>query len=217
MKSKIFALWFYICMAVTLSVFAQDAGTPDKESVEKAFAKKPYSPYAGRNFPTRPFFGDTHTHTSFSMDAGAFGCRLSPADAYRFAKGEEIMASTGQLVKLSRPLDFLVVSDHSDGFGFFPQLISGNPKMLADPTGRKWYDLIQSGKGAEAALQIITSFSQGKFPDAIASLPGTPGYQEAWRITIKAAEDANDPGRFTAFIGYEWSSNTAVAIIFIET
>ncbi len=208
MKSKIFALWFYICMAVTLSVFAQDAGTPDKESVEKAFAKKPYSPYAGRNFPTRPYFGDTHLHTGFSMDAGAFGCRLSPADAYRFAKGEEIMASSGQQVKLSRPLDFLVVADHSDNMGFFPQLFAGDPKMLADPTGRKWYDMVQSGKGAEAAIQIIQAFSQGTFPKALEFLPGTSAYQEAWQKTIKAAEDANDPGRFTAFIGYEWTSNT---------
>ena len=77
-----------------------DIGTLDKETAEKAFpTKPPYSPYAGRNFPTRPFFGDTHTHTSFSMDAGAFGARLGPKDAYRFAKGEEIMASSGQRAK----------------------------------------------------------------------------------------------------------------------
>src|SRR6478672_10766858 len=97
-----------------------DIGTLDKETADKAFpAKPPYSPYAGRNFPTRPYFGDTHTHTSYSMDAGAFGARLGPKDAYRFAKGEEVVASSGQRAKLSRPLDFMVVSDHSDGMGFF--------------------------------------------------------------------------------------------------
>ena len=70
-----------------------DIGTLDKATAEKVFpAKPPYSPYAGRNFPTRPYFGDTHTHTSFSMDAGAFGARLGPKDAYRFAKGEEVVA-----------------------------------------------------------------------------------------------------------------------------
>src|ERR1700722_3898479 len=64
-----------------------DIGTLDQQTAEKAFpAKPPYSPYAGRSFPTRPFFGDTHLHTSFSMDAGAFGARLGPRDAYRFAK-----------------------------------------------------------------------------------------------------------------------------------
>src|SRR4029079_11511872 len=64
-----------------------DVGTIDKETADKVFpAKRPYSPWAGRNFPTRPLFGDTHLHTSFSMDAGAFGARLGPRDAYRFAK-----------------------------------------------------------------------------------------------------------------------------------
>src|SRR3954449_11146690 len=140
-----------------------DIGTLDKEAAEKAFpAKPPYSPYAGRNFPTRPYFGDTHTHTSFSMDAGAFGARLGPKEAYRFAKGEEITASSGQQAKLSRPLDFLMVTDHSDGFGFFPKLFAGDPKMLAYPQGRRWYDMIQSGKGADAAIEIVVAFSQGK-------------------------------------------------------
>jgi hypothetical protein len=112
-------------VSLVFPAFAQDqtttdVGTFDKGTAAKVFpAKPPYSPYAGRSFPTRPFFGDTHLHTSFSMDAGAFGARLGPKDAYRFAKGEELTASSGQQVKLSRPLDFLVVTDHSDGFGFF--------------------------------------------------------------------------------------------------
>src|SRR5258707_1855434 len=115
-----------------------DIGTLDQEIAGKAFrAKPPYSPYADRNFPTRPLFGDTHTHTSFSMDAGAFGARLGPKDAYRFAKGEEGVASSGQRAKLSRPLDFLVVTDHSDGMGFFPQLISADPVLMAKPHSRK--------------------------------------------------------------------------------
>ena len=198
--------------AVAVPVLAQvqtDVGTLDKEQAAKVFpSKPPYSPYAGRDFPTRPFFGDTHLHTSFSMDAGAFGARLGPKEAYRFARGEEIMASSGQRVKLSRPLDFLVVADHSDNMGFFPKLFAGDPNFLADPTGRRWYDMIQSGKGAEAAIDIIVSFSQGKFPKALESLPGTAAYRSAWRETIKAAEESNDPGRFTAFIGYEWTSNT---------
>jgi hypothetical protein len=202
------ALAGLLATGLGLPATGQDAGTLDKEAAEQAFKKPPYSPYAGRNFPTRPFFGDTHVHTALSMDAGAFGARLQPRDAYRFGKGEEITASTGQQVKLSRPLDFLVVADHSDNMGFFPQLFSGAPHMLADPTGRKWYDMIQGGKGADAAIEIIVAFSQGTFPKALLSLPGTPAYRSAWRETIKAADEANDPGRFTAFIGYEWTSNT---------
>jgi len=113
-----------------------DTGTLDEASAAKLFpAKAAYSPYAGRNFPSRPLFGDTHTHTSYSMDAGAFGCRLGPRDAFRFGKGFEITSSSGQQVKLSRPLDFIVVADHSDGFGFFPLLLTGDPKIMADPQG----------------------------------------------------------------------------------
>jgi len=194
--------------ALTEEAVITDIGTFDEETAAQAFPEPPYSPYAGRNFPTRPFFGDTHLHTSFSMDAGAFGARLDPRDAYRFALGEELTASSGQRVRLSRPLDYLVVADHSDNMGFFPQLFAGDPDLLADPTGRRWYDMIQSGKGADAAIEIIISFSQGKFPPALRSDPGTPAYRSAWRETIAAAEEANDPGRFTAFIGYEWTSNT---------
>ena len=90
-----------MAISLALPAFAQhetttDVGTLDKEMAEKAFpAKPPYSPYAGRNFPARPYFGDTHLHTSISVDAGAFGCRLGPRDAYRLARGEEITASSG--------------------------------------------------------------------------------------------------------------------------
>jgi Protein of unknown function (DUF3604) len=193
--------------AVAAQGVTTDIGTLDQAAAEKAFpAKPPYSPYAGRNFPTRPYFGDTHLHTSFSMDAGAFGARLGPKDAYRFAKGEEVMASSGQRAKLSRPLDFLVVSDHSDGMGFFPMLIGGDQTLLATLQGRKWYDEINSGKGAQAAVDIVTTFGRNQMPKGFPT-PGTPAYRSAWRETIKAAEEANDPGRFTAFIGYEWTSN----------
>jgi hypothetical protein len=197
-----------MALGLISSAWAQDVGTPSKEEIEKALPKPPYSPYVNRDFPTRPFFGDTHLHTSFSMDAGAFGARLGPKEAYRFARGEQMTASSGQPVKLSRPLDFLVVADHSDNMGFFPDLFAGKPEVLADPTGRQWYDLIQSGRGAEAALQIISAFSQGTFPKDLMYMPGTRPYRGAWQETIAAAEQYNEPGRYTAFIGYEWTSNT---------
>jgi hypothetical protein len=192
-------------------VFAgEDVGNLDRDKAAKVFAGKPiYSPYAGRNFPTRPLFGDTHLHTAASFDAGAFGARLGPREAYRLARGEEITSNSGQPVKLSRPLDFLVVADHSDNMGMFPDLFAGKPELLGDPTGRRWYDMIKSGKGADAALEIIMSFSDGTFPKALVYAPGTRNYRNAWLDTIAAAEQYNDPGRFTAFIGYEWTSNTA--------
>ena len=148
--------------AVAQDSTTTDIGTLDKATADKVFpTKPPYSPYAGRNFPTRPYFGDTHTHTSFSMDAGAFGARLGPKDAYRFAKGEEVMASSGQRAKLSRPLDFIVVTDHSDGMGFFPQLLSGDPTVLATPQGRKWYDQINSGQGRAGRSRHHHQLRQG--------------------------------------------------------
>lgn len=199
--------------ALSLPVHAADApglAAPDKAAAERAHSARPlYSPYAGRGFPTRPFFGDTHLHTAFSMDAGAFGARLAPSDAYRFARGEEVVSNSGQPVRLSRPLDFLVVADHSDGMGFFPLILRGDPVIMADPQGRRWHEMIRSGKGAEAAIEIIVSFGKGSISKAIFPVPGTPAYRGAWSETLKAAEAFNDPGRFTAFIGFEWTSNTA--------
>jgi hypothetical protein len=189
---------------------AGDVGELDASKAERGHPKRvAYSPYVDRSFPTTPLFGDTHLHTAFSMDAGAFGARLSPADAYRFARGEQIDASSGQPAKLARPLDFLVVADHSDNMGFFPDLLAGKPHLVADATGRRWHDMIHSGRGADAAIEIIVAFSQGKFPEALIYKPGSMAYRSAWHETIEAAEQANDPGRFTAFIGYEWTSNTA--------
>jgi Protein of unknown function (DUF3604) len=208
MSSQQSVLAGLIAAALISPAFAQDVGAPTKEQLQQALPKPSYSPYADRDFPTRPFFGDTHLHTSFSMDAGAFGARLGPKDAYRFARGEQVISSTGQPAKLSRPLDFLVVTDHSDNMGFFPDLFAGKPEILADPTGRKWYDLIQSGKGEEAAVDIIVAFSHATFPKDLMYFPGTRAYRSAWQETIAAAEQYNEPGRFTALIGYEWTSNT---------
>jgi hypothetical protein len=187
-----------------------DVGQLDKAKAAKGFPAKPvYSPYAERNFPTRPLFGDTHLHTAASFDAGAFGARLTPRDAYRFARGGQVMASSGQPVRLSRPLDFLVVADHSDNMGMFPDLFAGKPEVIADPQARKWYDMIQSGQGGDAALEIIFSFGKGTLPKSMIYGPDTRAYRSAWQDTIAAAEEYNEPGRFTAFIGYEWTSNTA--------
>src|SRR4051812_32308277 len=161
-----------------------DVGTLTKDAAEKLFpTKRAYSPYADRNFPTRPFFGDTHLHTSFSFDAGAFGARLGPSDAYRFARGEQVMASSGQPAKLSRPLDFLVVADHSDQMGFFPDLLAGKASIMADPTGRKWHDMIVGGQGADAAIQIIVAFSKGTFPKALVYRPDGSPFRSAWQET----------------------------------
>jgi hypothetical protein len=152
------------------------------------------------------YWGDTHLHTSLSMDAGAFGNRLGLNEAYRFARGEQVTASGGQKARLSRPLDFLVVADHSDNMGFFPDLYAGKPNILSNATGKDWYDRIQAGGGVEVALELIGMFSQGKWPEGLEYGPDSAPYRSAWDATVAAADRYDAPGEFTAFIGYEWTS-----------
>ncbi len=200
-----------VALALSLAAVADTVGMPPpSEDAAGAFKpQKHFSPYAGRNFPTQVYWGDTHLHTGMSFDAGSFGARLLPADAYRFARGEELTTSTGLQAKLSKPLDFLVVADHSDNMGWFPELFDGNPEMLANPQVKQWYDMINEGgqTAVAAAIEIIVAFSQGTFPMETASMPGTSYYSAAWETALDAAEQYNDPGVFTAFIGYEWTSN----------
>ena len=190
----------------TLTTFAQVPLPPDKQILSKAYSGKVYSPYARRDFATNVYFGDTHLHTDVSMDAGAFGDRLGLDAAYRFARGEQVNSTRGGPVRLSRPLDFLVVADHSDNLGFFPDLLDGEPHILSDPTGKDWYTRIKAGQGVDVALEIISLFSQDKFPAAMTYSPESAPYKSAWQKTVKAADQYNEPGRFTAFIGYEWTS-----------
>src|SRR5688572_11513578 len=103
-----------VTLALAGPSLAQEAHPPAEVMKDVFREQKSYSPYAGRNFPTQVFFGDTHVHTGASMDAGAFGARIGPEEAFRFARGEEIAAANGMKVKLSRPLDFIVLADHSD-------------------------------------------------------------------------------------------------------
>ena len=198
-----------LLVGTVLSATASAQLPPPTDDAQDAFKRaEHYSPYAGRDFPTQVYWGDTHLHTGMSMDAGAFGARLLPEDAHRFARGEELTSSTGLKVKLSRPLDFLVVADHSDNMGFFPRLYAGDPKMLADPTGKRWYGMIQAGgqEGVKAAVEIIQGLTQGTMPEALAVPPGSDAYRNAWEVAMNAAEKYNEPGHYTAFHGYEWTS-----------
>ncbi len=152
------------------------------------------------------YFGDTHLHTNNSFDAGAFGNTLSPDDAYKYARGEKITASMGLETKLVKPLDFLVVSDHSDNMGMIPDLYAGEEKLLANPMGKELYEGLMAGRNHEVAVTLIKNFSQGTLPDVLNYDPQSQGYKEAWNEIIDSAEKYNDPGKFTAFIGYEWTS-----------
>ncbi|WP_425046228.1 DUF3604 domain-containing protein [Primorskyibacter sp. S87] len=190
--------------------FAAADGAPSAAAAEGTFKDKPFSPYANRTFPERPLWGETHLHTGLSLDAGAFGNILRPDDAWRFAKGEQITSSTGQPVKLSRPLDWMVLTDHTDLMGFAPDLQAGKPEILADPKGREWYEGYTAGGEAagKSAFDLITNFAQMTLPPAIvdAYSPGADAFSYVWEEIVLAAERHNDPGTFTAFIGFEWTS-----------
>ena len=154
-------------------------------------------------YPTQVYWGDTHLHTDLSMDAGAFGNRLGMDAAYQFARGDEVTSTTGLKTKLSRPLDFLVIADHSDGMGFFPAMMSEDENIMQYPLVQKWKKMVDAGKGGDAAIDIIKNFSQGTFPFETNDVNMmTP----VWKKVVDAAEKYNRPGKFTAFIGYEWTS-----------
>lgn len=177
-------------------------------SIEQASNVLASSSSANSPRSTEVFWGDTHVHTAYSMDAGLFGNRLPPEEAYRFAKGEQVTSTTGVPAQLVKPLDFLVVSDHSDNLGFFPKLAAGDPAFLANETGKRWYDMIQLGgqEAVAAALELVDMISRGTFPKALSIRPDTESYASAWKNITSAAEAANDPGKFSAIIGYEWTS-----------
>jgi len=204
---------FNICCAIFLLGAVSTASaqfTPTKESLSESYPGKAYSPYANRSFPDQVFWGDTHLHTGLSMDAGLFGARISLDDAYRFARGEQVIASSGQPAKMGRPLDWLVIADHSDGMGFFTDMAAGAPDIIKYEQGRRWYEGLQAGGEASvaAALDLITTFSQGELnPEMmIEYAPGGRTYASIWEDVIAAAERHNSPGSFTAFIGFEWTS-----------
>jgi len=201
---------FVVVLTIALPAAAQDAGTPSADLLSEAYTGKVYSPYAHRAFPERPLWGDSHLHSSLSMDAGLFGNRLPPREAYRFARGEEVVSSTGQPVRLSRPLDWLVIADHSDGMGMIGDIIRGKPELLAYEQAARWGKGITEGGDAAvaAALDLITNVSQGTMDPEMFALysPGSKIYKNLWEKVIDDAEAFNDPGRFTAFIGFEWTS-----------
>jgi hypothetical protein len=173
--------------------------------------KSAYSPNADRNFPTMALFGDTHVHSALSADAGGGGTTLLPRDMYRFARGQQVSSNTGQPVRLSRPFDFYMLTEHTDGMGVITDIMRGAPNILADEQGKKFHE--EFAKGGEAAKQasidLIAMFSQGTLSAALLYQPGSAGYENTWKDLVQAAEDFNEPHVFTAMIAYEWTSLVA--------
>ena len=191
--------------ALTSVAWSQEPGNHEaltKDDIAK-ITKPEFSPYAGRNFPTKVLWGDTHLHTAVSVDAGTMN-RIGQEDAFRFARGEEISTTHGLRVKLSRPLDFLVISDHAEMYGLMPQLLSGDPEILATEIGRRWYEELISGDDDRVfttAMEIVASLAK---PDA--PIESDRAVRNAWRAYTALADRYNDPGRFSAIIGYEYTT-----------
>jgi len=211
-KHDFFKILFLTLVILTLPwvAMASDTGTPNLEVLKGLYPGKTYSPYAQRNFPSRVFWGETHLHTGVSLDAGLFGNILGHEDAYRLARGEEIKSSSGLPVKLGRPLDWLVIADHSDMMGIAFDIQSGAANIMAVPKGKEWAQGFQEGGEAagKAAFDLITHFSQMKIPEELLNQysPGSSIYNSVWDDITKTADRYNEPGRFTALIGYEWTS-----------
>jgi hypothetical protein len=191
------------------SAFAQEWSV-NEEHLSDVYSRQVYSPYAGREFPEWPLWGDTHLHTSMSFDAGAFGNRLDPHAAYRFARGEEVISSTGLPVRLARPLDWIAITDHSDGMGFTDDALAGSPFVTNYEQGARWSKAFRTGgqEAVDATLDMIKVFSQAKMdPEMFANYsPGSRRYSNLWDEVISNAEAFNAPGQFTAFIAFEWTS-----------
>jgi hypothetical protein len=183
-----------------------DVGEINPAVAARQFKKPGFSPYAGRNYPTRVYWGDSHLHTAMSLDARTAGNTLGPEEALRFARGEEVVSATGIAAKLSRPLDWLVVADHSDAMGVMNEIANGNPQLLTDPQVKAWHDAIKAGgeSAMKAAYDVVTALSSGRIPPVMLDPKLT---RSLWERQTAIMERYNDPGRFTAFIGYEWTSN----------
>ena len=182
-------------------------------AIQKVYAEKKgeaietYSSSVKTEYPDQIFWGDTHLHTNLSVDANGVGNKsLTPDDAYRFAKGETIKAHNGTQAKLSRPLDFLVVADHATNMGVMTSLANKAPQLINTEKGKQWQEKLADLAGADLARMFKFLFDQefGAFSDG-GVVRDDRFRQFIWNQVIDRAEQHNAPGRFTAFIGYEWT------------
>ena len=184
--------------------YADDyAGYGSEPTQSGHIGEKEYSPYLDIGYPQRVYWGDTHVHTSYSTDAGMIGNRLGPDEAYRFARGETVVASSGVRARLQRPLDFIVVADHAENLGLAPMIAEKNPDLLKTDFGRQISQLVYSGKYGDAYALWGSGMSERKDP-----LKGNEALTRTmWERLTASAERFNEPGRFTALIGFEWTSS----------
>jgi len=152
----------------------------------------------------KPLFGETHIHTAYSLDAYMFSTRATPDDAYEFAKGKPLKHPLGSTHQLKRPLDFMAVTDHGFYMGSMMKTADRNHRLSEHPLGELVNDPNPSVR-ASAFLALRSGKVDGKPFDRDA-LGDRAVQEETWEKVIESANRHNDPGTFTTFIGYEYSS-----------
>jgi len=192
------ALGVFCLLLVPRFSYAQEFTVNEENYAERT---KNYSPYVDQYFPQNVYFGDTHLHTSWSADAGMAGAMLGPEFAYRVSRGEEVKSQTGLPFKLIRPLDFVVVADHAENIGVADYLERGDPLLLETEVGRRWHEYFAAGTGIKAAYEWSAANAKGEDPIDSAEMTS-----RVWDAVIDNAERFYQPGVFTTFIGYEWTS-----------
>jgi hypothetical protein len=197
-------------VGATLSLCAMLAiagcNTPSEKpgTSQRADAEVKQTPY-----PQQVLWGDTHLHTSNSIDAFGFGVRLDPEKALRFANGEAVTSTMGLKAQLDRPLDFLVIADHSDGLGATRRLYDAPRMLITDPQLRKWHDMMHEGpEGAQrVTAEIIDRAARNDLPEAMRDPKANEeGARSIWKSSATIVERYNKPGKFTAFHGFEWTA-----------
>ena len=181
-----------------------------------AAAQESYSPYLDRNYPDTVYWGDTHLHTYLSGDAYSFGATITPDQAYRFAKGETTRASGGDDVRIRRPLDFLMVADHAENLGVLPALVAGDPRILSTKEGPLMAEMLAKRPTLPDLLRAKTrdEYEAGSKVIGAAKAISFRDYdldetfkRDVWQGVVAVAERHNDPGTFTTFAGYEYTTN----------
>lgn len=167
----------------------------------------------------KAYFGDLHVHTTYSLDAYAFGTVATPYDAYRFAKGEAIANPAGFKMQLSRPMDFYAVTDHGMFLGVVKAAAETTTEFSKNEFSEPYHDLNAPENMGADLFSILKRFRTfGPFlPSAVEDIASGEldrnavlgVVRSAWRDTIDAADQFNDPGNFTTFAAYEYTTFSA--------
>ena len=165
------------------------------------------------------YYGDLHVHTAYSFDGYAFGTLATPYDAYRFAKGEVIKNPAGFNMQLSKPMDFYAVTDHAVFLGLLKAAADTSTNFSKNPFAEPFHDFNAPenfGTDFISRTKRLVTFASFT-PNAIKGIiDGSLRREEvlgvvrsAWEDTVNAADQFNDPGRFTTFAAYEYTTSSA--------